>query len=145
MRLPTLQVTIPLMEEMKDDDLAEYVDYLNRSSKAILVEAERIEKEMLKRLVDREATRMYTERFDVRRQGGWVWHEDKLEPLLKMLEGEQLDSVYTPATEKTTPVAEKWNKRALESLRKQGGDVGAVIQDARTKKKPSLKITEKKT
>lgn len=102
------------------------------------------DQELLRRMRERGATELPLDGATVRLvRASPTYDLGLLTALKETLTAEWLNKVWTPAHEEMIQVAEKWNGTQLRSAEKLGGEVAAVIQQARIPGRESIVVEAK--
>lgn len=129
-------------ESLSDEDLMAGHVSLTQRRKEIDEHRSAIEMEVGRRLQERDANALASEKFIAELKPGTPTYDlFRMEPLLKMLPKVDIEKAYTPAT--TTPVPEKWDGTQVKVLERRGGDIAKVIADARVPGQLKLVIRER--
>jgi hypothetical protein len=137
----------PIQEEREMHETDEELIDRIASTKAAISEAQKslyeMEREMMDRLAERDALEALHPTHICRIKLGTPTYDNaKLGALRELLPPDVVETAYTPPT--TKPVPEKWNGAKLNSFEKRyGGDVAAVIQDARVPGRATLEVKPK--
>lgn len=135
-----------IIKDMNDDALAETAQDLKVEGERQLRLAGMALHELRRRMVDGNATVLDTEHWGGKLTPGAPRHDCDDERMMR-LKPLLTDTEWATVRVQPEPPAPRWDKRGLNELKKRGGSIRAVIEDATTttRDEPKLELTRKET
>ena len=131
-------------EELTDQSLLHaYADELD-SIKMSQAESGRIQQELIRRMAERQATSIPSEKFICELKQVNSYDQASLTPLLEIFNKPELSSCYQPAYEEMVTVPAKWRiQQVIAAARRRGIEAQEVVDRARIPGAPSLSFKER--
>jgi len=122
------EISVPY-ECIGDEVLLESYHAGKVAMESIITSLQGLEAEMHRRMRDRGATSIPSESWRCEIQTSAVYYDERLVPLLEILNEPDLATCYTPAHQETVDIPAKWHMTKVKALARRYGDQATAVVD----------------